>query len=171
MIPVKVEALMVGVATNKSVVVLRPWMDNSSTPRVLPIYISTPETMSLSTVVENKPCCRPQTHDLLISMVKELDGHILRVIIDRVEGLTFCACVVVEKDGKVIEVDARPSDAIALALRADVNIYVEAPVFEVASIPFNPVRDNLQDREMEAFRDYVDSLNPEDFIGNSDENS
>ena len=169
MIPVTIEALLVGNAPEQTVVVLRPYLETGPNPRVLPIHIGMAEAVSISMAVEGKVKERPQTHDLTMSIIEELGGHFQRAIIDRVDGMTFFAKVVLEQDGDTIEIDARPSDAIAMAVRADAPIYVEAPVFVASSLPFNARRDRLEEREFEAFHDFVENLDPDDFIGGASE--
>lgn len=163
MIPVSIETLLIGASQEKSVVVLRPFMETGPNPRVLPIYIGVNEALALSMAVEGKHTERPQTHDLTMNIIEELGGEVLRVIIDRVEGLVFYSRVMLKKDDQVIEVDARPSDALVLAIKADVPVYVEPPVFVAAAVAFNAQRDDLREREFEAFQEYIDNIDPDDF--------
>ena len=163
MIPVSVESLLVGSTSDKSVVILKPYLDNGPNPRVLPIYIGMPEAISISMALEGRRRSRPQTHDLTLAIIEELGANLLRVVIDRVDGMTFYAKIVMEQDGDVIEMDARPSDAIAIAMKAGVQIYVESPVFIAASIPYNSQNGSIDDGELEAFKEYVDNLSPDDF--------
>jgi len=163
LIPVSIEALLLGAAPDKSVVVLRPYVDTSEEPRVLPIYIGMPEALAISMAIEGKTKERPQTHDLTMDLVDCLGGKITSAIIDRVDGMTFYARLVVEQDGTTYEVDARPSDALALCLRMRAPMYVESPVFIAASIPFNAQHDDFKERELEAFHEYIENIDPEDF--------
>lgn len=163
LIPVSIDALLLGAAPDKSVVVLRPFADASSEPRVLPIYIGMPEALAISMAIEGKTKERPQTHDLTMDLVDALGGKIVRTVIDRVDGMTFYARLSVEQDGTTYEIDARPSDALALSLRAQAPIYVESPVFIAASIPFNAQHDDFKEREIEAFHEYIENIDPEDF--------
>lgn len=168
MIPVKVEALLVGSVPGKSVVVLRPYMEENSNSRVLPIYVGMPEAVSISSALENKQSRRPQTHDLTMNIIDELGGKFERAIIDRVDGMNFYAKIVLNQDGDVFEIDSRPSDAIAIALRAEAPIYVEEPVFTAASVVFDNDRNRIDEKELEEFHDYVETLTPDDFA-NPDE--
>ena len=163
MIPVTIEALLVGANQEKSVIVLRPIMETGANPRVLPIYIGKTEAVSINAAIEGKKSERPHTHDLLLSIVDALGGDILRIVIDRVDGMSFYSKVVLEQDGEKIEIDARPSDAIAVAVKAQVPVYVESPVFIAASLPFNSQTNTLEESEIEAFHEYVENLDPEDF--------
>ncbi|MGI6220893.1 MAG: bifunctional nuclease family protein [Coriobacteriales bacterium] len=163
LIPVSIEALLLGAAPDKSVVVLRPFVDADAEPRVLPIYIGMPEALAISLAIEGKSKERPQTHDLTLDAIDALGGKITGMVIDRVDGLTFFARLIVEQDGTVYEIDARPSDALALSLRAKAPMYVESPVFIAASIPFNAQHDDIREREIEAFHEYIENIDPEDF--------
>jgi len=163
MIPVSIETLLVGAGQEKSVVVLRPFMETGPNPRVLPIYIGVNEALALGMAVEGRHSERPQTHDLTMNIIESLGGEVLRVIIDRVEGLTFFSRVVIQKGDRTIDIDARPSDALVLAIKADVPVYVEPPVFVAAAVAFNAHRDDLQEREFEAFQEYINNIDPDDF--------
>lgn len=171
MIPVKVEALLVGSVPGKSVVVLRPYPDSGDSNRVLPIYIGMSEAMSISAALENKQARRPQTHDLMMTIIDELGGNFEYAVVDRVDGMSFYAEIVLEQDGDEIEIDSRPSDAIAMALRNDAPIYVEEPVFTAAAVAFNDDNNQIDERELEEFHDYVETLTPDDFTNPSEEDS
>lgn len=163
MIPVAVEALIVGSAPAKSVIMLRPCFETGPNPHVLPIHIGMPEAMSISMAIEDKQPRRPQTHDLSVALIEELGGTIVRAIIDRMDGMTFYSKLVIEQDGDIIEIDARPSDAIAMAIRAHAPLYVESPVFITGSIAFNSEQGQVDEQQIEAFHDYVETLTPDDF--------
>ncbi len=164
MIPVSIEALLLGAGPEKSVVVLRPYMETGPNPRVLPIYIGSSEAMAISVAIEGKKTERPQTHDLMLDLVDALGGRLVKVVIDRVYGMSFYSKLVMEQDGDEFDIDARPSDAIALAIRENAPIFVESPVFVATSINFNARRgDKLGEKELEAFHEFVENLNPSDF--------
>ena len=97
-------------------------------------------------------------------------GHNLLVVVERMRVFGprggndhGIARLVVEQDGTTYEVDARPSDALALCLRMRAPMYVESPVFIAASIPFNAQHDDFKERELEAFHEYIENIDPEDF--------
>ncbi len=163
MIPLTVHALFMGSIPGKSVIMLRPCFETGSKPRVLPIHIGMPEAMSISMALENKQSRRPQTHDLTVAIIEELGGTFLRAVIDRVDGMTFYSKIVLEQDDDIIEIDARPSDAIAMAMRMQAPIYVEEPVFTVAATNFDSSGKRNDEQQIEAFHDYVESLTPDDF--------
>lgn len=170
MIPVRVDTLLFGAAREKSAIILRPLTETGMSQKVLPIYIGMPEAYSISLVIEGRQKERPQTHDLLVAVIEELEGRFARAIIDRVDGMMFYSRIVLEQDDDVIELDARPSDAIALALRFNAPIYVEAPVFMAAAISYDYRNMQIDQREFEEFHDFVQNLNPDDFT-NSDTNN
>lgn len=103
--------------------------------RVLPIFIGAPEAHSIALTLEGESFPRPLTHDLFRAALEELDATVVRVFIHALEGQTFFAKVVLLASVNEIELDARPSDAVALALRFDAPILVREDVWEAASAP------------------------------------
>lgn len=163
MIPVMIETLVVGIPPSPSVVVLRPLLERGPKGRVLPIWIGPTEAASIGIALEGTPRSRPMTHDLLTAIISSLKAGINRVVIDRVDGSTFFATVMLEHHGVITEVDARPSDSIALAVRTNAPLYVDEDVLEKSSFPyiFGPGVD--KEAEMEDFRAFLDEVSPEDF--------
>ena len=168
MIPVTIEALVIGQAPEKSVIVLRPFMETGPNPRVLPIYIGPNEAMAISTALEGRRSGRPQTHDLAMSILSGLGGEFLRVVIDRVDGLMFYAKIAIKKGDEVVELDARPSDAIILAIKANAPVFLEPPVFIAGGVPYNAQREDLKEAEFEAFQEYIENIEPDDFLSFGD---
>ena len=101
--------------------------------RYLPIGIGPAEATAMAIKLEQIPVSRPQTHDLLDSMIGHLGGRVIHVVITDLIEDTFYAKIVLTKDGETLEVDSRPSDAIALSLRAQVPIYADESVLKSAS--------------------------------------
>ena len=102
--------------------------------RILPIWIGLLEARAIALKLEEVPMSRPMTQDLLDSIIARLGGRVAHVIVtDLFEG-TFYAKIVITKDGETLEIDSRPSDALALALRAGVPIYVDESVLEQAGV-------------------------------------
>lgn len=163
MIPVSIDALIFGTGPDKSVVVLRPFVDMFSDNKVLPMYIGNAEAVAISMAIENRKTERPQTHELMLNIIDSLEAKVVRVVIDRVDGLSFYSRIVLNHNGCEFNIDARPSDALTLAIRDDAPIYVESPVFVAAAMNFNPRRDSFKEKEIEAFHDFVERLDPEDF--------
>jgi bifunctional DNase/RNase len=138
---------------------------------VLPIWIGPSEAASIGVALEHHPQPRPMTHDLLANTIYALGAKLERVVIDRVEGSTFYATVYVNRDGRILNIDARPSDSIALAVRMKAPLFVDEDVMNAASHKFSrstgdtdvpDVLDN-PDEAMDEFRDFLDSITPEDF--------
>ncbi len=131
---VKVEIL--GMALDEKgkspIVVLK---DEAET-RILPIWIGALEAMAISMVVNKVDFPRPMTHDLLLSVIGRLDGTVNRVEITDIENGTFFAEIVIEARGKTLRIDSRPSDAVALAVRAECPILAAEGVLAEAGAPF-----------------------------------
>ncbi len=103
--------------------------------RLLPLVIGLPEAQSIQLRVREVELPRPMTHDLMASMIHDLDATLRNVVIDRMDHQTFYAKMNLKKStGESIAIDARPSDCIAVALRAGAPIFVEAKVMKVASV-------------------------------------
>ena len=133
--------------------------------RRLPIRIGSVEAAAISAGVHTAKKHRPQTHDLLKSTIEALGAQLLSVRITEVSGTTFYAQLVLRAaDGGEVCVDARPSDAIALAVRCGVNVLATEEVIEAASLfDFEGIREAEQATEMADFHDFVEHLSPEDF--------
>jgi hypothetical protein len=101
--------------------------------RQFPIVIGIFEAWAIDRRVKDIDMPRPMTHDLLANTITELGGRLQRVVINDLEGNTFYARLVVQQDGKTLAIDCRPSDAVALAVRAGVPIFVDQQVFEKLS--------------------------------------
>ena len=99
----------------------------------LPILIGINEALAIDRRLKGQKTPRPMTHDLMANVIKSLDGHLEQIIINDLSDHTFHAKLVIRRDGHVVEVDARPSDAIALGVGSDVPIFVESAVLEEAN--------------------------------------
>ena len=163
----EIESVVVGNDSTASMLVLRR-QDASSDPASsqLPIRIGTVEASQISAGVTGSGRERPMTHDLLAGIVVSLGAKVTSVSIDRVVGTIFYANVHLrDAEGKSASVDARPSDAIALAVRAHVPVYADTSVLSVASYPsFEAIKRQEQEREFERFHEFVESLSPDDFL-------
>ncbi|MBI2263752.1 MAG: bifunctional nuclease family protein [Armatimonadetes bacterium] len=150
-----VDKLGIDLLTHDPVVILKD-VDGK---RYLPILIGPFEATAIALALEGTPVPRPLTHDLMKSIIGALKAKVVKIIIHDLQENTFYAKVVLEVNGNAIEIDARPSDSIALALRANAPIYVsERIVLE------ETVRDKTsEDEEYKRFKKYVDSLKPSDF--------
>ena len=130
-----------------------------STQKVLPIWIGTIEAVSIAYAQEGVLHDRPQTHDLLLDMVEALDGTIKEVNISNIEENTYFADIILNTINGTVTLSARPSDAIALALRSNIPVTVNQDVFETNSIDL--IIDNSN--EIEEFKEFIKDIKPEDF--------
>ena len=165
LVEMKIKSVVVAVGPMPSLVVLQPATPDSSLPTNLPIQIGGYEATAISIGAQPGNAHRPVTHDLLLALVEKLDAHVVEIRITEVHGTTFFAQVGVETaDRTLCFVDARPSDAIALAVRTGVPIYAERDVLLTASLPdFSSVENTQREQEMANFHSFVEELSPEDF--------
>jgi len=166
MIRMDIQAIMVGAGPVSSLIVLRPRTAHKDEESIkLPIRIGVVEATIISTGIEGAPIKRPMTHDLLLSCIHEMGGSLNSVEIVDVRGTTFYARLNIScESGRHIEIDARPSDAIALAVRQGVPIFADEQVLKMATMPdFEAVERQEKEHEMEDFHDFVEKLSPEDF--------
>ena len=143
------------VMTNQPVVILK----DSDQKKFLPIWIGQFEATSILMELQGVKPARPLTHDLLKSMLDLLSLKVVKIIINDIVDGTFYAQIYLNKGDKDYSVDARPSDAIALAVRADVPIFATENVVKKASI----ISEEGEDDVVEQFKDFLESVNPEDF--------
>lgn len=162
MIPVHVQNLIISRDAGPSILVLCPTVEEGEPiTRFIPIWIGATEAAQIGLVLENVKLPRPLTHDLLVDAITNLDAYVDHVLITDVKAQTFFAKVVMRHHGRLVELDARPSDAVALALRQSADIFALDAVMDKASFPFVPPADS--ENEMEAFHDFVSHLTPDDF--------
>ena len=162
MVEVAIDSIRVSLISQHRVVVLR---DESQ--RYLPIWIGPFEADAITIELQNVDVARPLTHDLLKATIQGLGASVSHVVVNGLSDNTFYASVVLEIDGRSMEVDSRPSDAIALAVRAKAPIYVEDSVMERAGIvPSKDISASGEEEEdLSAFRDFVDTLDLDDLPG------
>lgn len=156
-----VELFVMGIAldtrTGTPIVVL----NDAENRRALPIWIGTAEASAIIRQLESIKSTRPMTHDLMFNMLNELGFKVVRIEINDLNSDTYYASIVIEDgEGKERVIDARPSDAIALALRADAAIFATANVVADGTISTDQARDEA---EAEAFREFVRDVKPSDF--------
>ena len=184
MIQVTVDSVRISLLTQNRVVVLR----DADSRRYLPIWIGQFEADSISHVLQELVPSRPMTHDLLRTVFHELGASVQHIVINDIQDTTFLARIVVSTASRTFDIDSRSSDAIALALRADVPIFVAPHVFEQASVPFDSddqqsppiiqsgtssstktpsaadasVSSASSDDDLSLFRDFINSLEKDD---------
>ena len=140
--------------------------------KFLPIWIGHPEAAAILMKLQSQAPPRPMTHDLLSDMLEQLGAQILRITVTELRENTFYAQITVQQDGTEIEVDSRPSDAIALAIRAEAPIFAADRVIEESAIEFEgeDVDEERLEAEVAKFKHFLDEVTPEDFaVGNGDE--
>ncbi|MBN2058211.1 MAG: bifunctional nuclease family protein [Candidatus Saganbacteria bacterium] len=125
----------------------------------LPIWIGIFEAAAIAMELQNVKPPRPMTHDLLLDFIEKLGGTLQRVIVNEVKEGTFYAVIECEKDKKIMKIDARPSDAIALAVRAHLPIFVSEVVMMQAKL----VNAEKDADETKKFKDFIQNMKPEDF--------
>ncbi|MBD2578372.1 bifunctional nuclease family protein [Oscillatoria sp. FACHB-1406] len=156
MIEMKVAGIALDAITRSPIVLLKDGSDR----RALPIYIGQEQAKAIIGALEGQKPPRPLTHDLLNNLLETWEMRLERVIIHSLQDNTFYAVLCLSQGEVKKEVDCRPSDAIALALRTDSPIWVMEEVVADASIPVDREAD---EEERQAFRNFVANLRPEDF--------
>ena len=129
-IEMKIRGLVMDPATNMPIVILKD-VNGSA---VLPIWVGIYEANAIALEIEKVTTPRPMTHDLLKNLLMGLDARVQKVVVSELRDDTFYALIWLERDGQVISIDSRPSDALALALRMDCPIYVEDDVLKHSKI-------------------------------------
>ena len=130
--------------------------------KFLPIWIGHPEAAAILMKLQGASPPRPMTHDLFTEMLAQMEAKVVRIAVTELRDNTFYAMITIAIDGSEIEVDSRPSDAIALAVRADAPIYAAESVLEESAIEFEH-EDVNEDEVVEEFKKFLDEVKPEDF--------
>jgi uncharacterized protein len=132
--------------------------------RYLPIWIGQPEARSILMKLQNQEFSRPLTHDLAVNLVAELGGSMEKVTVTELRDSTFFATISVQIDGRTVEIDSRPSDAIALAVRSGAEIFAADEVIEEAAVVFEEAMEETPEEEVvDKFKDWMNQVQPEDF--------
>ncbi|MGQ0849597.1 MAG: bifunctional nuclease family protein [Actinomycetota bacterium] len=160
-IPVEVVGVRVEMPSNTPIVLLR----EQSGSRYLPIWIGAPEAQAIAAALEGIEPPRPQTHDLLRLIVETLGAQIERVEVVELRDSVYYADLVMSRRGEAFHVSSRPSDAIALAVRAQAPVFVAPQVLSDAGIEFS--EENEED-EIERFRELLEDVTVEDFMKGDD---
>lgn len=130
--------------------------------KFLPIWIGHPEAAAILMKLQGASTPRPMTHDLVTDMLSRLEARVTRIAVTELRDNTFYALITLQVDGGEIEIDSRPSDAIALAVRADAPIFAADAVIEESAIEFEH-EDVDEDAIVEEFRRFLEDVSPEDF--------
>jgi bifunctional DNase/RNase len=157
MLEAKLEGLALDMTTNTPVVILAP----TELKRVLPIWIGHAEAWAIAMELSGVGSKRPLTHDLMKRMIESLGAEVERVEITELRDQTFFAVIHVSRDGQTFEIDARPSDSIALALKTGSAIYVNEELFSIEA-EGTPEKPSMP-TDPESLRERLRRINPEDF--------
>ncbi len=179
MVRVEIDSIRVSLMSQDRVVVLK----DVNSDRYLPIWIGSFEAEAIRVELQGVPVTRPLTHDLLKSVIVELGGTVNRIVVSELRNDIFFARIVVETSNGTVEIDSRPSDAIALAVRLHVPIFVADSVMDRAAIQPEeemtteqeassgdaPLADGPEEEDLSAFSDFLSSLDLDDLEGGGDE--
>ena len=178
MIEMTIDSIRVSLMNYQRVVILKEKLSE----RYLPIWIGPAEADAIAVKLQGVAVPRPLTHDLLSSVIDTLGGSVNSIIVNDLKNDTFFAKVIIEVDGKQMEVDSRPSDALALAVRTGVPIFADESVLDKAGIlldgetgkpifdekeevagKHSKVNDEEMKKKMSAFYDFINTLDLDDF--------
>ncbi len=153
-VEMKIRGLMMDPVTNMPIVILKDVNGDS----VLPIWVGIYEANAIALEIEKVSTPRPMTHDLIKNLLTGLDTRVHKVVVNELREDTFYAVIWLERDGHIISVDSRPSDALAIALRLDCPIFVEDEVLKTSK-QASAVSDRVSSEEL---RKWLEGLNDED---------
>ena len=146
--------------------------------KFLPIWIGHPEAAAILMRLQGQEPPRPLTHDLALSLVESLDAEVVKVTVTELKDGTFYARITLLRDGAEVEIDSRPSDAIALAIRADAKIFAEDEVMDESGVVWEgdvpdlayaqDVKD-LGEVDLGEFRKFLDTVTPDEFATGADD--
>jgi uncharacterized protein len=157
MIEMKVAGIALDAVSRSPIVLLK----DASDRRALPLYIRQDQAKAIVNALEKQTPPRPFTHDLIVNIFDSCDLKVDRITINSLQDNTFYASIAIDHNGQIREIDARPSDAIAIAIRTKAPIWVIEEVIADASIP---VDRDADEQERQAFRSFVSNLRPDDLI-------
>ena len=158
MVQVTIDSIRVSLVSPQRLIILK----DSDQERFLPIWIGPFEAEAITIKLQDVDVKRPLTHDLLNKFITELGGVVSHVLVNELRDDTYYARIVVGIDGNTVEIDSRPSDAMALAVRAGVPIFVAEEVMEKASITPEEDQAEEESEDLSVFRDFVNTLDIDD---------
>lgn len=153
-VEMKIRGLMMDPVTNMPIVILKDAEGKS----VLPIWVGVYEANAIALEIEKVATPRPMTHDLIRNILRGMTTGVRKVVVSELKDDTFFALIWIEHNGEMISIDARPSDALAVALRLDCPIYVDDDVLKSSKVS-NAVSDKANSEEL---RRWLENLNDED---------
>jgi bifunctional DNase/RNase len=166
MVEVTIDSIRVSLMSQHRVVILK----DVDSDRYLPIWIGPCEADAITVTLQEMEVSRPLTHDLLKNVIGEMGGEVEYIIISDLRNDVFYARIVMAVGGKRLEIDSRPSDALALAVRLHVSVYIEETVMDKAAVlpeeemeaDSNAPAGPGEETRLDAFKDFVESLDLED---------
>src|SRR5690349_6418256 len=153
-VEMKIRGFMLDPVANTPIVILK----DTSSETVLPIWVGVFEAQAMQLEIEKITTPRPMTHDLIKNVLTGLEAQVHKVVITELRDDTFYAVIWLEREGKAVSIDSRPSDALALALRVDCPIFVEDEVLKSSKLA-SQVSDRVSAEEL---RKWLENLNDED---------
>ena len=153
-IEMTIKGLMVDPITNMPIVILR----DRDGQRVLPIWVGVFEANAIALQIENVSTPRPMTHDLLRNIIQDLNASVQKIVVCDLQENTFYALIYLSLNGDTVAIDARPSDAIALALRTRTSVFVDPKVLDRASSN----ETSTEEADQERLQKWLESLDPDD---------
>ena len=153
-VEMKIRGLMMDPVTNMPIVILK----DSGGDAVLPIWVGIYEANAIALEIEKVTTPRPMTHDLIKNVLTGLDAQVTKVVVTELRDDTFFAVIWLEREGRIISVDSRPSDALAVALRLDCPIFVDDQVLKTSKVA-NLISERGTNDEL---RKWLEGLNDED---------
>jgi uncharacterized protein len=169
MVEVTIDSIRVSLMSQHRVVILK----DVDSDRYLPIWIGPCEADAITVTLQEMEVSRPLTHDLLKNVIGEMGGEVEYIAISDLRNDVFYARIVMGAGGKRLEIDSRPSDALALAVRLHVPVYIEETVMDKAAVlPEEEMETETaagEETRLDAFKDFVESLDLEDLEGDEGE--
>jgi uncharacterized protein len=164
MLEVRLTAVRVDLQSNTPVVLLK----EAAGERSLPIFIGAPEATAIAFAIQGIDVPRPMTHDLMADLIRALGARVARVVVTEVQDTTYLAEIHLQVNDQVLEISARPSDAIALAARTDAPIFVDEELMGMAGLVIVETDEDEEAQEhseeiVGEFREFLDNVRPEDF--------
>jgi len=160
LIKMKVSGLTIDPLTNTPIVILKDMQEK----KAIPIWIGLFEASAIATELEKISFSRPMTHDLLTDILKVLEVEVIKIEINDLRNNTFFANIYLARNDKNIVIDSRPSDAIAIALRANAPIFVDEKVIEKSrNVDFGTKLTDLDKMKDEKLKEFLENLSPDDF--------
>lgn len=170
MVEVTIDSIRVSLMSQHRIVILK----DVDSDRFLPIWIGPYEAEAITVSLQQMEVSRPLTHDLLRNVLNTLGAEVLRINITELKDDVFFARIVMSVSGQEMEIDSRPSDALALSVRAHVPVFVSEDVMqEAASVPEDELESEelleQSDERLEIFKDFVETLDLDDMDGESED--